>query len=172
MAKRTFRTKKKLSGVKTEYRAWKEWDEGDVVIAKLVGTSVNRKNKSKNDWIVEVEEAMFSDSKAAKAITGKTLTLNTAGQLDKGMTQVEIGDLVQVTYNGQKEMQGGEYEGQMAHTMEVELVEEDNGEESEEDLDEEEESEEEESEEESEEEEAPPSKKKKKKSKKSDDDDL
>jgi len=44
-AKRTFKTKKKLSGVRTEYRAWKEWDEGDVLIGKLVGSSQNRKNK-------------------------------------------------------------------------------------------------------------------------------
>lgn len=140
MPKRTFVTKKKLSGVKTEYRAWKEWDEGDVIIAKLVGTSQNRKNKTKKDWIFEVEEAQFADKKAAKALSGKTVTLNTAGQLDKGMDQVEIGEIVQITYNGQKEMQGGEYEGQMAHTMEVELVEEEgSGEESEEELDSEEE---------------------------------
>lgn len=142
MAKRTFVTKKKLSGVKTEYRAWKDWEEGDVIIAKLVGSSPNRKNKSKKDWIVEVIEAMFADKKEMKRVVGKTLTLNCAGQLDKGMEQAEMGDAVQVTYNGQVEMKGGEYEGQMAHTMEVELVEEE-GEESEEDLDEEEEEEEE-----------------------------
>lgn len=137
--KRVFRTKKKLSGVRTEYRAWKDWDEGDVAICKLVGTSQNRKNKAKKDWIVEMEEAMFSDKKKAKELTGKVVTLNTAGQLDKGMEQVEIGDIVQITYNGQKEMKGGDYEGEMAHTMEVELVEEETegGEEEEEEEEEE-----------------------------------
>ena len=114
MAKRTFVTKKKLSGVKTEYRAWKEWDEGDVLIGKLVGKTQNRKNKSKFDWLIAVEEAFFADKKEEKRVKGKTLTLNTAGQLDKGMEQVEEGQLVQITYNGAKKMQGGEYEGQVS----------------------------------------------------------
>lgn len=127
MAKRTFVTKKKLSGVRTEYRAWKEWDEGDVLIGKLVGTSQNRKNKSKKDWLLTVEECHFSDKKEEKRLRGKTVTLNTAGQLDKGMDQVEEGKFVSITYNGQKKMEGGEYAGQNAHTMEVELVEEDDG---------------------------------------------
>ena len=122
MAKRIFRTTKTLSGVKSEYRAWKEWDEGDVLVCTLTGTSQNRKNKSKKDWIVKVEEVFFSDKKEEKRLKGKILTLNTAGQLDKGMEQVEIGDMVQITYNGSKEMEGGEYAGQMAHTMEVVAV--------------------------------------------------
>lgn len=120
--KRTFVTKKKLSGVKTEYRAWKEWEEGDVLIGKLVGTTPNRKAKSKVDWIAEVEETFFADKKEMKRLAGKTVTLNCAGQFDKGMAQLEIGDLFQVTYNGQKEMEGGDYAGEMAHTMEVESV--------------------------------------------------
>lgn len=127
-AKRTFKTTKKLSGVKTEYRAWNEWDEGDILIGKLVGTSQNRKNKSKKDWIVQVEETFFADKKEMKRLNGKTVTLNCAGQFDKGMEQLENGDLFQVTYNGKKEMQGGEYEGQEAHTMEVEGVKEESDE--------------------------------------------
>lgn len=120
MAKRVFKTKRALSGIRTEYRAWKDWDEGDILVGKLVGTSKNRKNKSKNDWIVEVLEVMFADRKAAKKLKpGTKLTLNTAGQFDKGMEELEIGGLFQVTYNGSVEMKGGEYEGQMAHTMEV-----------------------------------------------------
>ena len=138
MAKRVFKTKKVLSGVKSEYRAWKEWDEGDVLICKLVGTSQNRKNKSKKDWIVEPIDAFFADKKEQKrALAAKRITLNTAGQLDKGMEQIEQGDIVQITYNGSKEMEGRDYEGQMAHTMEVEQVEEDDGSEEAEESDEE-----------------------------------
>lgn len=125
--RRTFKTKKVLSGVRTEYRGWKEWDEEDVVVGKLIGSSQNRKNKSKKDWIIEVVDAFFSDKKEQKRVMGKTLTLNCAGQLDKGMEQVEIGEMIQITYNGQVEMQGGEYAGQMAHTMEVVEVSEDDG---------------------------------------------
>jgi hypothetical protein len=132
-AKRTFRTKKKLSGVKTEFRSWKEWDEGDVIVAKLVGDAPNKMNAEKKDWIVEVVEACFADKKEEKRVKGKTLTLNTAGQLDKGMEQVPLGGHAQITYNGQVAMKGGNYKGKMAHTMEVELVEEE-GEESEEEM--------------------------------------
>jgi len=130
MEKRKFKTKKVLSGVKSEYRAWKEWDEEDTLVCKLIGTSVNRKNKSKKDWIVEVVEAFFSDKKEQKRFKpGTRVTLNTAGQLDKGMEQIDIGGLVQITYKGSAEMEGGDYEGQMAHTMEVVEVEEDSGDE-------------------------------------------
>lgn len=128
MAKRVFKTKKVLSGVRSEYRAWKEWDEGDVLVAKLAGSSPNRKNKSKTDWLVEPIEAFFSDKKEEKRIkSAKRLTLNSAGQLDKGMEQLEEGDMFQVTYNGSNEMEGGDYAGQMAHGMEVVAVEEDDG---------------------------------------------
>lgn len=144
MAKRVFKTKKLLSGGKSEYRAWKEWSEGDVLICKLLGTSQNRKNKSKKDWIVEPIDAFFENKKEQKRVLAtKRLTLNTAGQLDKGMEQVEEGEVVQITYTGCNEMQGGDYEGQMAHGMEVIAVEEDNGDEDTDDGDEYEEEEEE-----------------------------
>lgn len=120
MEKRKFKTKKVLSGTKTEYRAWKEWAEGDTLVCKLLGTSQNRKNKTKKDWIVEVVESFFEDKKEQKRLKpGTKVTLNTAGQLDKGMEQVEMGALIQVVYNGSVEMTGGDYEGQNAHTMEV-----------------------------------------------------
>jgi hypothetical protein len=133
--KRKFKTRKVLSGVRTEYRAWKEWDEGDVIVCKLLGSSPNRKNKSKKDWMVEIIEASFADKKEEKRLKpGTRLTLNSAGQLDKGMEQVEEGSLIQVTYNGANEMEGGDYAGQMAHAMEVvEVSEEEDEEDTEED---------------------------------------
>ena len=144
--KRTFKTKKVLSGVRSEFRAWKEWDEGDVLVCKLIGSSPNRKNKSKKDWLVEVIESFFADKTEQKRLKpGVRVTLNSAGQLDKGMEQIEEGAIVQITYNGAQEMEGGNYAGQMAHTMEVEEVEEDDG--SEDSSDEEESDEEEENDE-------------------------
>ena len=131
--KRTFKTTKVLSGVRSEFRAWKEWDEGDTLVCKLLGSSPNRKNKSKKDWLVEVVEPFFADKTEQKRLKpGVRLTLNSAGQLDKGMEQLEDGSLLQVVYNGSQEMVGGAYAGQMAHTMEVTEVEEDNGDEEEE----------------------------------------
>lgn len=126
--KRTFKTTKVLSGVRSEFRAWKEWDEGDALVAKLLGSSPNRKNKSKKDWLVEVIEPFFADKAEQKRCKpGARLTLNSAGQLDKGMEQLDDGAIFQVTYNGSQEMEGGAYAGQNAHTMEVVEVEEDDG---------------------------------------------
>lgn len=126
MEKRKFKTKKVLSGVRTEYRAWKEWTEGDVLVCKLLGTSQNKKNETKKDWIVEVIEPSFEDKKEQKRLKpGTKVTLNTAGQLDKGMEQIEIGSLVQITYNGSQEMSGGRHKGKEAHLMEVVEVESD-----------------------------------------------
>lgn len=144
--KRSFKTKKLLSGVRSEYRAWKEWDEGDTLVGKLMGSSPNRKNKSKKDWLVEVVEPFFADKTEMKRLKpGTRVTLNSAGQFDKGMEQLEEGEMFQVIYNGSQEMEGGAYAGQMAHTMEVSGVYEDDGsEDAEEESDEEEEEEEDE----------------------------
>lgn len=129
MERRKFKTTKVLSGVRTEYRAWKDWEEGDTLVCKLIGTSQNRKNKAKKDWIVESIEPFFENKKDEKRLkAGVRITLNTAGQLDKGMEQIEIGALIQVTYNGSVEMTGGDYKGENAHTMEVCEVEPDDGE--------------------------------------------
>ena len=75
---------------------------------------------------MEVIEPFFEDKKEQKRLKpGTRLTLNTAGQLDKGMQQVEMGAIIQVTYKGSKVMTGGDYEGDYAHTMEVAEVESD-----------------------------------------------
>jgi len=145
--KRTFKTKKALSGFRTEYRAWKEWDEDDTLIFKYIGKTKNRKAKNKYDWIVEVIEVMFADKKEAKRLKpGTKVTLNTAGMFDKGMEQLESGDIAQVVYNGSKEMEGGDYAGGMAHTMEVTQMQEEGDEDEIEDDEEQEEEDEDEDE--------------------------
>jgi hypothetical protein len=146
--RRSFKTTRVLSGVRSEYHAWKEWSEGDYLIGKLLGSSPNRKNQSKKDWIIEVAQPNFKSAAQNKRLkAGTRLTLNSAGQFDKGIEQIEIGDMFQVTYNGCHEMEGGNFAGQMAHTMEVVEVEEDkddddNGAEEEETYEDEEEAEE------------------------------
>lgn len=127
MAKRKFKTKEKLSGTKTEYRAWDSWTEEDEVIGTLIGSTKNRNNPTKKDWLMKVEEANFANAKEAKALVGKTLTLNSAGMLDKGMELLEKGELFKVTYNGKGKMEGGKFKGKSAHKMEVESIEEDDG---------------------------------------------
>lgn len=142
MAKRVFKTKKKLSGGNNIYRAWDKWEEGDVMIAKYVGVGPSDKY-GKDTFQFEVEEATFSDRKAAKELTGKVVTLNFTGGFAKTMKSVEEGDMLQITYNGQNEIMKGEWAGEMAHAIDVDLIEEE-GEDSDddEDADEEEENEE------------------------------
>lgn len=140
--KRKFKTKKALAA-KTEFRKWADWEEGDRIVCKLVGTKPNKKNKSKNDFIVEIEEVEFSDRAAQKKFNkqGMKLTLNAAGKLNKSLDDVEMNELVEITYLGSNEIQGGDFEGEQAHDFDVNLVEEDDGSEESEESDSEEESE-------------------------------
>lgn len=126
--KRKFVIKKKLTTGKSEFRQWDHYDEGDVLIGKLIGTSPNNKNPSKKDWIVEVLDAQFKDAAAAAKVQGKNILLNSAGMLDKAMEKVEEGQIVQVTYNGKHVIEKGKWKGSNSHTMDVLLVDEESGE--------------------------------------------
>lgn len=131
MAKRTFKSKRKLTGGKCTYRAWKEWEVGDYIIGTYRGSKID--NYDKPNWLIEIEDASFSDSKLAKKLIGQTLGLNSAGQLNKAMEKVEESAMVQVMYNGTSEIENGKYAGKDAHLIEVVLVEVDSGDEEAED---------------------------------------
>lgn len=137
MAKRVFKSRKKLSGGPSSFRKWDEWEEGDVLIGKLVGQRED--NYGNPSWQVEVEEAQFMKKKEGAALAGKTITLNSAGQLNKALEQVEEGQFIQVTYNGKSRIEKGIYKGKDAHLIGVELLEEDDGSDDSEEIDEEEE---------------------------------
>lgn len=123
--KRVFKTKKKLSGGRSIFRKWNEWEEGDYIIGKYVG--MKEDNYDKPNWMVQVEEAVFADEEEAAKLVGKQIGLNSNGQLDKAMEKVEEGQFVQVTYNGKSEIEKGKYAGKEAHLVGVDLVEEDDG---------------------------------------------
>lgn len=137
MAKRVFRTKKKLSGVPKAYRKWNDWEVGDIVVGQLAGT--HKDQYGNTCYIVKVEDAQFSDKKAAKALIGANLVLNRAGQLNKALESVEEGEWIQVTYNGTSEIPQGPYKGTDSHLIEVLQIEEEDGSEDDESDDEEEE---------------------------------
>lgn len=135
--KRVFKSKKKLSGGRATYRAWKEWEMGDLIIGKYKGQRED--NYDKPNWLVEVIDAQFSDTKAAKKLIGQTIGLNSNGQLNKAMEKgieteaiVEGETILQVLYNGTSEIEKGKYAGKDAHLVEVDVVEEDDGSEEEE----------------------------------------
>lgn len=130
MAKRVFRTKKKLSGVRAMYRAWSEWEVGDYIIGTYKGSKTD--NYDKPNWLIEVEEASFvSDAKLARKLQEDNLVigLNSNGMLDAAMENVSEGDMIQVMYNGKSEIEKGKYAGKEAHVVQVDLVEEDGAEE-------------------------------------------
>lgn len=134
MAKRIFKSKKKLSTVKAVYRKWNEWDVGDILIGTYKGSQTD--NYDKPNWLIEVEDAQFSNAKDAKKLMPKggekvIIGLNSAGKLDGALEQIEIGDMVQIEYKGMSEIESGKFKGKDAHDIDCDLVEEDDGEEDE-----------------------------------------
>lgn len=140
MAKRIFRTKKKVSGgMKGKFRAWDNWKEDEYIIAKYTGTG--RQDKyNKPTYCFEIEEANFASAKENAAFEKEPeIVLNSTGGFANSMENVEEDDMVQITYKGQNEIQKGKWKGEMAHAIEVLVVEEDDGSGSDEDESEEEE---------------------------------
>ncbi len=135
-AKRVFKSKKKLSGGKCTYRAWGDWEVGDLIIGKYKGSKLDQYKKP--NWLVEVVDAQFIKHKEGKKLIGQVLGLNSNGQLDKAMENVSEGDMIQVCYNGMSEITKGKFAGKDAHQVEVDLVEEEGAEEETEEEDEDE----------------------------------
>lgn len=64
----------------------------------------------------------FDDSKSDykfETADGKTVVINSAGQLAYQMKKVEVGSLVRVEYLGKTEMKKGKNKGKKAHSFEV-----------------------------------------------------
>lgn len=126
MAKRKFRTKRKVSGGQKIYKPWKEFVEGDWIVGEYVGTHKDQYNKICR--IIKVEDAQFSDGFEEKCI-GKNLVLNSNGMLDKAFEEnaedLDTGAIIQVTYNGTSTIEKGKYAGKEAHLVEIDIVEED-----------------------------------------------
>jgi hypothetical protein len=118
--KRVFKTKKKLSGGRAEYRPWRDWSVGDIVIGKYKGSKID--NYEKPNWLIEVVDAQFSKKKDGDKLVGKVLGLNSAGQLDKAMEGVNEGEMIQVHYVGTSTIEKGKYKGKDAHQIEVDIV--------------------------------------------------
>lgn len=136
MAKRVFKSKKKLSSVRAVYRKWSEWETGDIIVGKYKGSQID--NYDKPNWLIEVEEAFFGDKKEQKKVIGQVMGLNSSGKLDAAMKKVEIGEMVQIEYKGMSTIEKGKFKGKDAHDIDVDLVEEDGGDDDEEEIDEDE----------------------------------
>lgn len=125
--KRMFKSKKKVSSVRAVYRKWADWEAGDILIGTYKGSQIDSYDKP--NWLIEVEDAQFTDVKLVKSLMPKgdkkiVIGLNSSGKLDKAMEQVEIGEMVQVEYKGTSTIEKGKYKGKEAHDIEVDIVEE------------------------------------------------
>lgn len=104
------------------FRKWDEYESGDTVTGEFVGTHVDQFKKT--NYKIKVLDAQFSqDQDAAEALIGKVLVLNSAGSLDKQMTEVVEGDCIQMEYTGKTLLTKGPFAGKEAHGMIVSLVE-------------------------------------------------
>ena len=77
-----------------------------VVEGTLVGTLPNPMDSNKTDFRIEKED-------------GSVVILNGAGNLGYGMSLVNVGDYIQVRYNGKQEIAKGQHKGRLAHNFEV-----------------------------------------------------
>ena len=117
---RKYVVRKSLNGPKT-FRKWSEYSVGDILIGKFVGKHEDT-TYNKTHWVIKVEEAFVKEG--AENLIGKDVVLNACGSLDKAMKQVEEGQTLQMEYRGMEEMTSGKYPGKDAHSIKVDLVEE------------------------------------------------
>lgn len=150
MEKRKFKVQeKRTSGGPRIYRKWGEWKAGDIVIGKYVAKGIDQYKKPQ--WVLKVEEAFLKNKKLQAEMIGQNLALNSCGIIDKAfkgseeeeIAPIKLGQMVQVTYTGTSTITKGKFEGDEAHSMEVDIVTEgDDGEEQSDSSDEEEQEEE------------------------------
>lgn len=118
--KRTFTPTKQLSGKPMKFRGWSDYDTGDVIICTYVKSTPNKFNESKPNHVVEIVEAFLKDKKVQKEWTeGTHVCLNTAGMLDKALSDISAGDMIQITYNGLNAIEKGKMAGKDAHSFDV-----------------------------------------------------
>ena len=106
------------------------WSEGDCVSGEIVSTTLDKKYKRTN-YHLKVEEFNFEcenqDGEPMKV--GDILVLNGTGGLKKHLGCMKEGNVVakgtvlQLTYEGEAEITGGEWEGEKAHSIAIQFEE-------------------------------------------------
>lgn len=121
MAKRVFKTVRKLAGQKN-FRKWEDWSLGDILIGEYVG--IHNDQYGHDCPVLKVLDAQFKKESEGDKLLDKELVLNACGALDKAMEGLQIGQIIQVTYNGKAAIEKGIYKGKEAHSLSIDLVEE------------------------------------------------
>tara|TARA_R110000782_G_scaffold269023_2_gene366387 strand:- start:262 stop:669 length:408 start_codon:yes stop_codon:yes gene_type:complete len=124
------------SGGPVFFHAWGSWEEGQYAEGTLVGTSQDKKYKRTNFHLkVEDFNVDATNQNDEPLKVGDVLVLNGCGILDKHLANVSKGDFIRVEYEGQAEITGGDWEGELAHSIAVLLEDDVNSESSSEDDD-------------------------------------
>lgn len=127
-----FRTKQKLS-MDLIYRGYKDWQIGDVVIGRVMGTQ--KDTHGKFGIVIEVMEVSFKGQKPEK-FTGKNLYLNNNGVMAKVLKNADLwdeendkpsdalkGEILQVEYRGTEKLSSKhKYAGKEVHVIHMELL--------------------------------------------------
>lgn len=122
--KRTYTVTKTVSGKPKKFRLWKDYSVGDILICYYVGTTENKYNEAKPNFVVEILETFLKNKTIEKdLVDGTHLVLNTTGMLDKAMSNVAPGTLLQITYKGTNAIEKGKFAGKEAHAILVEEIE-------------------------------------------------
>lgn len=124
---REFKTVRSSTSGPRSFRAWNDWDKGDALVLKYVGTVENKfdksKNKEKPNYLFKILEVVELKNKKFK-FEHSTLCLNTCGKFKYLMESllVQPGEVVLFKYAGKSTLESGDYEGTEAHDFEMEVI--------------------------------------------------
>jgi hypothetical protein len=116
--RRKYVSKKKMSG-NVNYRGWKDWDIGDIVVGKLTRFVTDKFGKQCP--VLEVEDCFFKDKKAVVA-AGDCLQLNYSKILGEGILPEHIGEIFQVELTGFHTIKNGPYKGKETPLFEIDIM--------------------------------------------------
>jgi hypothetical protein len=122
-------------GGSKKYRNWSLWEEGDYIVGKFTGTTMD--NFGKENYNIEISETNiefdpdhhYIPTKGknrgkkvydVKIEEGETISLNHSGSLAYKMDQVNNGEVVKVIYRGTEVLPDNhQFAGAECHQMEV-----------------------------------------------------
>lgn len=107
------------------YKRWGDWSQGDYIIGEYLGTKIDP-TYNKEVYMVKLETVSLSSpvtSQGGGIKEGMTIGLNHCGGLAVRMSEVKIGDCIELIYNGTEELPSGhKYKGKDAHQFEVYIL--------------------------------------------------
>jgi len=115
------RTRRQIGGAKS-FKKWNTFTEGDYIIGKYVEEGFDNKFK-KPTYTFEIEDFEVQDPSihGDKSLEiGERVTLNHLAALEQKLAQVNIGDVVELVYNGKAPLpEKHAFAGTMAHQVDV-----------------------------------------------------